>query len=79
MTLSALVGALAPVDRDTSPGEERPGWVNENTRDAKFSVGLPLLLEAVGSWCYHCGAPVDQFAVFTFCPPLSGAILPGVR
>ena len=48
MTLSALVGALAPVDRDTSPGEERPGWVNENTRDAEFPVGLPLLLEAVG-------------------------------
>ena len=63
MTLSAFVGATAPVDRDTSLGEERPGWVNENTRDAEFSVGLPLLLEAVGLWCYHCGAPFVQFSV----------------
>ena len=63
MTLNALVGALAPVDRDTSPGEERPGWVNENTCEGEFSVGLPLLLEAVGSWCYHCGAPFVQFSV----------------
>ena len=63
MTLSAFVGATAPVDRDTSLGEERPGWVNENARGAEFSVGLLLLLEAVGSWCYHCGAPFVQFSV----------------
>ena len=63
MTLSAFVGATAPVDRDTSLGEERPGWVNENTCEIEFFEGLPLLLEAVGSWCYHCGAHFVQFSV----------------
>ena len=67
-TLSVFVGATAPVERDTSPGEERPDWVDENTCEIEFFEGLPLPLEAVDSWCYYCGAPFDQFTIFTFCP-----------
>ena len=68
MTLSVFVGATAPVERDTSPGEERPDWVDENTCEIEFFAGLPLPLEAVDTWCYYCGAPFDQFTIFTFCP-----------
>ena len=44
MTLSVFVGATAPVERDTSPGEERPDWVDENTCEIEPLAGVPLPL-----------------------------------
>ena len=59
-TLGVLVGATPPLGSEPSPGEERPDWIDENTCEVDPLEGLESPLDAIGMWCYYCGAPFEQ-------------------